>query len=248
MHIKRAINHGPNDKSNINSTISFSSKNSGSSGDSKWRRLYGEITLTGIETPDQNKRNFQWSVNEDGESSLYLIEKELYRIYETFENLLQYIVSLEQRSIEADQGGKEALKDIEEKAPEKIDVVDVSYDENKMSLIASTNEKFYKIFNLNKEDIGTINFLIKESSDIKEKIIDVKKENLNNVEITINQNHNLWKPFINNSDIKIRSEIIYPFLIAIALTDVIRDKSYISDVNQMEFIDVLNNILNKKWD
>ncbi len=208
-HIKRAINHGPNITSksietNYSNTISFSGKSKSSGANPTWRRLYGEIDLSGIETPDQNKGRFNWSLHgeEDVKSILSVIWDELIP-------LLNVMVESEKL--------KKAEVVVEEKKIEKIAKLNESIMNN--DLISFSIDKvgeqscvLYQIKDTNKK----IRIIERNKSD--EGFISISSNEKDVVSVTTNVDHRIWKPFINNREnLNYRATTVYPIVLVIVI-------------------------------
>ncbi|MDE5545453.1 MAG: ATP-binding protein [Malacoplasma sp.] len=224
FHMHRAINHGPNTKSSENQCINFninskSSVNSG--GNPTWRRLFGEINLTGFEKPDQNKSRFDWS--NDGDDILY---SKLFKIWKDLMPLLDLILEWEKLKIVS------VMKTLQEK--ETI----AKYSKNSLD-----NTKFeISVEPCEETDSEEPCFFLKDSGkkiwiieSEDEDFVYVNEKNDEELLVYYNVNHRFWKSFsFEKEKDKIRGESIYPLILLIALcNDSLEKKSK----NCLEFFD-----------
>lgn len=217
FHLDRAINHGPNTNAS-NSCIPFNKKAgvSFSSGDPTWRRLYGEINLTGYEVPDQNKSSFIWSYT--GEENL---SNNLQNIWNSLKELLSLIVKWEDNlkitnPVSTDKD-KQKLVDFSK------DSLDLSKITPKTE-ICDLTEKLEPCFYIEEEDK---NIWILES--VKDELISINQgDDLKNTYVSFNPNHKFWKPFIDNKEtLEYRGNSIYPLVLLVALCGIyLEDKVF----------------------
>ncbi len=226
FHLHRAINHGPNDKNNESRCIYFNanSQSSLSSGaNPTWRRLFGEINLTGLEKPDQNKSRFDWSV--DGEENFY---KELETIWKSLMPLLNLIIEWEKKfkiiSIMKTIEEKENIANYSKKSLD-IEKLDISVES-----CPETNDDEPCFF---LKDLGKKIWII-ESQD--KDFVFVNEKNDEEMYVYYNINHRFWRSFIFEKEKdKIRGESIYPLILLIALcNDSLEKKSK----NCLDFFDI----------
>lgn len=226
FHLHRAINHGPNDKNNESRCIYFNanSQSSLSSGaNPTWRRLFGEINLTGLEKPDQNKSRFDWSV--DGEENFY---KELDTIWKNLTPLLNLIIEWEKKfkiiSIMKTIEEKENIANYSKKSLD-IEKLDISVES-----CPETNDDEPCFF---LKDLGKKIWII-ESQD--KDFVFVNEKNDEEMYVYYNINHRFWRSFIFEKEKdKIRGESIYPLILLIALcNDSLEKKSK----NCLDFFDI----------
>lgn len=237
FHLDRAINHGPNTGAN-NSCIPFN-KNAGisfSSGDPTWRRLFGEINLTGFEIPDQNKSNFIWSY--DGEEKL---NDELYKIWNSLKDLLATIIKWEDLKITETITSEKDKKDLVNYSKDSLDLKKIT---PKIEYCESTknNEPCYTLEEENK------NIWILE--DIRDELIKISHKDSENVYVSFNPNHKFWKPFIDNKEtLEFRGNSVYPLVLLVALCGIyLEDKlffkngffSYDEEKDLKNFEDIVN--------
>lgn len=239
-HIARAIDHGPN--TSESSTLSFkTTKNTGGVGDPTYRRLFGEINLTGIENPDQNKSRFDWSYN--GKDK---INKVLDKIWGELKPLL----SLMANNWEMMQKTSE-LKDNKEKKEvmnASTKVLNTSIIEPSVEPISEEgkimDQPCYIIKDNNKK------IWIFESLSVGSDL--VRTESVEDgIKIFYNAEHKFWKPFINDKKftLQYRGSCVYPLILLIGLcNDYFRDKELtLSLLNDnklpMDFEEVINEVV-----
>lgn len=242
FHIKRAINHCPNSKDNKSSSLLFkTNKSEGSGGDPTYRRLFGEINLTGIENPDQNKSDFQWSY--DGQSNL---EEVLDKIWNDLKPLLNLIIQWERLTLTKKlDSDKEKTKVIES----SIKVLNTNIIEAKIESITnddgdSINMPCYVL----KEDGKKIWIL--ESLDEESDLINVQSTE-DGIKIYYNAQHKFWKPFINDKTItfEYRGGCVYPLMLLIALCNDYFNRKELTttllkeNLENMDFEEVVNNVV-----
>ncbi|MBD5445942.1 MAG: hypothetical protein HDR31_01340 [Mycoplasma sp.] len=205
FHLNRAINHGPNNAES-NSCIPFSNKDQiySSSGDPTWRRLYGEINLTGYEKPDQNKSRFDWSYN--GEENL---REQLAKIWNDLKDLLKLIVNWEKILITNQITN---AKDKEKLINFSKGSLDLNKIYPRLENCEITEEK-EPCFYIEEEDK---NIWILEN--INSELINIDAQDEKNVYVHFNANHKFWKPFIDSKDtLEYRGNSIYPLILLVAL-------------------------------
>lgn len=209
-HLDRAIMHGPNDNMLKASTFQFLDKAIGSGGggeSQQMRYLYGELDLTGIEKPDQNKSRFVWSTN--GEQDIVF---ELKKIFNEMKPLLDVITKIVDTRTNKEMNEAEAKRAIS---------------------ISSTKLPVMKDFRISHNDSGeiaiekTINFFgeeydvqIYESWKENIKFIDVDHDEYNHkLIIKIEAENKFWKPLVAKED-DFKGELLFPLAMLIGMTDV----------------------------
>ncbi len=241
FHLKRAINHGPNYKiegSSGSSCIQFddySQRNKrASSGKPTWRRLFGEIDLTGIEVPDVNKSQFNWSVN--GYDDL---TKQLKNIWDELHDLLIKIVGWEGFRISSTLD-----KESEKKQNKIVNNSKKIYNPFKIdtSIQIAPNDKNLKpCFTLKEENIK---IWISESNEKNIDFINVYEDydgEYKNIYVYIDVNHIFWKPFMDDEDSKIdlRSNVTYPIILLLVISYLYLNENDLLNENKL-----LNHFLN----
>lgn len=228
-HMDRAIMHGPNKDQSGN--FQFVQR-SGASGDkARFRWLYGELNLTGIEQPDQNKSRFLWSA-----SGEYDLKNELEQIYNELEELLVIISTISDVDSNKKLSESEANK-ISENMVNKVKYfkpIGTATDEQGNIGISGT----CKIFNTNFEvrifERDDINFLEIDVNDIE-----------NIFKIYIERENVFWKPFISKTEFK--QELLYPIALYLGVSEWIIDnedkKNQIKKYENKRFLEILSTIV-----
>lgn len=241
FHLDRAINHSPNSKDNKSSSISFkTNKSEGSIGDSTDRRLFGEIDLTGIEVPDQNKSSFLWSFY--GEDDL---NKILEKVWNQLKPLLNLIIYWEKLNLTQKITSN---KEIEKILDSSSKVLNPYVIEPKIDFIVDDNGDETNVpCYLLKEDNKRI--WIEESLDPKSELVKIES-NDEGIKICYNAQHKFWKPFINDKDsLEYRGSCIYPIILLIGLcNDYFNKKELTSSLlkeqlSLMDFEEVINKVV-----
>lgn len=240
-HIDRAINHCPN-SIELNTNIPFIKSKS----DPKGRWLYGEINLTGVEVPDQNKSKFDWSKNAEKDMS-----DQLEKIYSQLECVLQIIVNLNEAKKtkimnEKDlEGVKVQVSNIIK--PSLLEVnIEKNESDNGVMVFKINNNIHTKNINI---DGRNLIFEVEQISDGDDIFITTEKVERDDNDVYIikaNTNHSFWNP-IKNSDNNFVGNILYPLIIILALSNDTYGRNQISkklDPNQeYEFINIINSIM-----
>lgn len=252
FHLKRAINHGPNSKRD-NSCIDFDSASKSnkraSTGNPTWRRLFGEINLTGIETPDVNKSQFNWSYN--GYQDL---TDELKVIWDNLNDLINVIVNWEKFKIST-VFAEESSKNKKQLYENSLKVYNPS--KIKVDLIneSDSNEKI--CFTLKEQNAK---LWIDEGNDKEMEFIQINEgqvdnEGQKNIHVKFNVDHPFWKPFMDNEDekIQLRSNLTYPIILLLVISYLcINEKEFKSfflnddnpnSDNPKEFTNVINSVV-----
>lgn len=240
-HIDRAINHGPNNRNTAkdSKSIPFRDTNNGSGGDPTWRRLWGEINLTGIEVPDTNKSQFQWSQN--GKSDL---QNALHDIHKDMKPLLSAMQSCEEINSKNDTSTKDELKKVSD-----FQKHDKIFDDN--IIVIDFNKDFlgYNIKNSN----HTIK--IQEAKQgPKSKFLYINENEKDCSTATINIDSEIWKPFIYDSDedrkTKFRAKIVYKLVLVLVLANNRELLEHVIDSNESNLTKILSpsNLKNKNYE
>lgn len=198
-HENRGIYHGPNDDENKMENFQFLQKNRGSGGDPKYRWLFGEIDLTGIERPETNKAGFIWSANGEQELKDFLKEK----IYDKIEPILQLIVDIDKVKEQDNDSLAKSVDEINNKVNlgAEFYVNDDGLD-TKGEIELPDGEK-YKIQIRQSNEIDFIDYHIDEQNHF--------------LTITYEPENAFWQPFV--SKIEVLAKIVYPLGIVITLAD-----------------------------
>lgn len=245
-HIKRAINHGPNGK-NHSANIQFLKKEIGSGGDPTWRRLFGEIDLTNIEVPDQNKSRFNWSPN--GEEELQSV---LEKIHEEVKELLKLMIDWEN---DKESDPKRTKKDIQEIVECQSNVVNHQVIrpiiESGDALNTKNASVLYEINGFNKK------IRIIEISGNDNNFINISHNERDVLNVTINVNSEIWKPFINNTkeNMIFRGKSVYTIVLMIVISNELISgdeqwKNFFINQNgvgnqELKLFQIINNVLDK---
>lgn len=242
FHLDRAINHSPNSEDNLSSSLSFkTSTTKGGIGDPTYRRLFGEINLTGIENPDQNKSRFDWSY-----SGKEKINEVLKKIWDELKPLLSLIVNnWEKMTLIEELGSKEEREEVINASTKVLDkyVIEPTI----QPLIkdgVSINEPCYIL----KEDNKKIWIL--ESLNVGSDLIKTEN-NDEGIKIYYNAEHKFWKPFMNDKKLTLqyRGSCVYPLILLIGLcNDYFKDKELTStllkeELSIMDFEEVINKVV-----
>lgn len=254
FHLKRAINHGPNykiDGSSGSSCIQFDENTQrnkkASGGNPTWRRLYGEIDLTGIEVPDVNKSQFNWSLN--GYENL---TKELKDIWDALHELLIKIVGWEYFRISSTLD-KETDRN-KNKIVNNFKRICNQYKIDASIQISPEDRRSKPCFTLKKENIK---IWIDESNEKNIDFITVHDDydgEYKNIYVYIDVNHIFWKPFMDDEDSKIdlRSNVTYPIVLLLVISYLYLDgNKLLSDFLNIDddqeepksFYDVINSVV-----
>lgn len=234
FHLDRAILHAPNTTDNNSSNVQFLQKELGSGGDPLWRRLYGYVDLTGIETPDENKSRFDWSVN--GEQDL---KNALYDIFKQLEPICQAIVSIENKK-PAEVNSEKDYKQI--KSSLSKSVKDSFFKIDKQIVINNENALQIKCMNIDNQEYKILVFEDLNS----EEFLDWRKDDITNtIEVHIAADNPLWKPFISNPEFK--GELLYPLVLILSIGQLVfNDTEWLEkyDIEEnSKFIDIINNLI-----
>ncbi|MCF0218121.1 MAG: ATP-binding protein [Malacoplasma sp.] len=208
FHLDRAINHGPNEQDWESSCINFGRVTRFSGGDPTWRRMCGEIDLTNIEAPDQNKSKFLLSDADDK----YLKDKLDY-VWKKLQDLLQKIVSWEllKNVGEADYKQKENIvffsnkKLNDEEIETNVEYCDYTNSDEIYFLVKGANTKIFIKEDIKLDDLIAIN----------------NSESDNNFVVYFNPNHPFLKPllFEKNNEKNEKRTSIYIIILVLALCD-----------------------------
>ena len=211
LHLNRAINHGPNDRDNESKCLSFRVDSSESSGgESTWRRLFGEVNLTGVERPDQNKSRFDWSY--EGKEQL---DEALRKIWNNLKPLLDLIVGFEKKEKYVMNS---PLKNFEDKE-KAVEFAKKTLDLNKLYINVEecpetqTDQPCFYL-----KEYGKKIWII-ENEDLHSDFVSLKEDD-EKMYVYYNVNHKFWKSFINQNDkeiIEFRGKTIYPLVLLVAL-------------------------------
>ncbi|MGL4952061.1 MAG: ATP-binding protein [Mycoplasma sp.] len=208
-HADRAIMHGPNDDNT--SCFQFKYKQKGSGGDATLRRLIGEMSLTGIEVPDENKSRFNWS--RTGEQD---IEAALISIYKDLDNILDIIVKvskMKENIIPSLQESKKMVSCLTSSVnPEHI--TDIKVIDNPGKDLSG-----YTMKHKMNDQIYTIN-IFEDWNPQDYYFMDAKKDDFaKKITIKIEAENSFWKPLIEKADFK--SKILFPLAIILSVGDFI---------------------------
>ncbi len=226
-HLDRAIIHGPNLESSKNSCYYFAESKIASTIKASW--LYGEIDLTGIEKPTQNKEEFDWSY--DGKENLKNI---LYEIYENLNTtILDFIINISQ--IKSDnKNNMESSKDTIPKTFINARDVNIKTGENNIEFLN------FKI-NINDKDVE-IDIL--ESG---KEFLEFNYDDMNNkLTLIIDPENKFWQPFLHVSNFKekiVNSTIIVLGLAAWKIEKMINEDN---DCKNIDLIEIIKEIIAKE--
>lgn len=226
-HLDRAIIHGPNLESSKNSCYYFAESKITSTIKASW--LYGEIDLTGIEKPTQNKEEFDWSY--DGKENLKNI---LYEIYENLNTtILDFIINISQ--IKSDnKNNMESSKDTIPKTFINAHDVNIKTGENNIEFLN------FKI-NINDKDVE-IDIL--ESG---KEFLEFNYDDMNNkLTLIIDPENKFWQPFLHVSNFKekiVNSTIIVLGLAAWKIEKMINEDN---DCKNVDLIEIIKEIIAKE--
>lgn len=233
-HKERAIMHGPNDDKSYN--FYFINRNKGSGGDPKWRWLYGDLNLTGIEVPDENKYRFDWSPH--GEENL----KEAFeKIYYSLEPILKIIVDVEQLKENNKPNWKEAQEiahgfknSFKNSFIKSVNIIENNNGELGPSANCIIGDEEYKIEIFETED--DINFM---------QVVNIDHEKT--IRVYIESDNKFWKPMIHENDFK--NNFLYPFVLVLSLAQLLynnEDFQEKMDKNkEKNFIDIIAEIVKR---
>lgn len=226
-HLDRAIIHGPNFENSKNSCYYFAESKITSTIKASW--LYGEIDLTGIEKPTQNKEEFDWSY--DGKENLKNI---LYEIYENLNTtILDFIINISQ--IKSDNKNNiESQKDTIPKTFINAHDVNIKTGENNIEFLN------FKI-NINDKDVE-IDIL--ESG---KEFLEFNYDDMNNkLTLIIDPENKFWQPFLHVSNFKekiVNSTIIVLGLAAWKIEKMINEDN---DCKNIDLIEIIKEIIAKE--
>ena len=238
-HMDRAIMHGPNDLGK-NNNFSFVERTGFSGGKARFRWLYGELNLTGIENPDENKSNFTWSGNSKQE-----LQQQLEEIYEKLLPLLELISSIKEIDTNKPPNEKET-KLISEQLTSKFS--NISFLKKPEIICSSKNSDENAI--KNSWDIfgEQYEIIISETNSI-ENFLEINADDRNKrLEIFIQAENKFWKPFVTND--KFKGELLYPLCIILAVSQWIYnndEKLSEIDKNKTKDYSTIIDELIKRW-
>lgn len=241
-HLDRAIRHGPNGNKGegMNSTMEFIERSGGSGQHPRYRWLYGEINLTGIENPDQNKNDFLWSSN--GKEELIQQLREIYLNLKDFLEIISSTDEIEKNNLPNEREQQDIGVQLYAKLP-NADIESVTVTKNSTNLSENaTSLNKWKIF-------GELYDVIVSETNCINNFLDVKVDEYNKkIEILIQAENKLWKPLINNQDFK--GELLYPFAIILGFSEWIYnndDALEKFDKNKSKtFIEIIDELI-KRW-
>ena len=235
-HKDRAIVHGPNDVHN--SAKQFVQVNIGVSGDTaQFRYLYGELDLTGIEEPDENKSKFLWSLN--GENDL---ESELEKIFYSLKPILDIITKVVDIKSNSIPKNEKEVKQIQDQAKTKLSVfnhfIPTQNENNEMELTGYCilhNEE-YKV-SICETNSNEVNF------------IQVDHDGYNrSLTIRIEAEHKFWKPLIGEKNFK--GEFLYPIALLLGVTEYFYNNpdviNAVDPKNEKSYIDIIQTLV-REW-
>jgi len=225
-HIDRAINHGPNEGEQCSNLMFTESKT-----DPTYRWMYGEINLTGIESPDKNKSKFDWSYDEEKDQSSDLVLQEQTKfLYRSLWGIIKYIVELTkyQKNKMVDSGELKTIENIVSNHLSNINC-SINKDEN--------GDNFFKFFIYDTEYEARIY----ESNKLGSDLIKIKRnQNEKIIKVLFNNDHSFWKPLLKNGDTDIRGKIIYPIIIIMTISN---EVNIINDMVKKDFITTFNDVV-----
>lgn len=206
-HMDRAIMHGPNDKQK-NQNFEFVERTGASGAKATFRWLYGELNLTGIEVPDENKSSFSWSKNGKEE-----LQNELEIIHKNLEPFLKMIASM--KDIKTNSLPTEStIKEILEQTTEKFNFADLAKPRT------FQNENYEQGIKYDSLEIFGDKFQVQvlETENSNCKFIQVDKDYQNkSLNIYIESENKFWKPFVTNADFK--GKLLYPLAILLGFAE-----------------------------
>ncbi len=225
-HIDRAINHGPNEGEQCSNLMFTESK-----ADPTYRWMYGEINLTGIESPDKNKSKFDWSYDEEKDKSSDLVLQEQTKfLYRSLWGIIKHIVELTkyQKNEKVDSDELKTIKNIVSNHLSNINC-SINKDEN--------GDNFFKFFIYDTEYEARIY----ESNKLGSDLIKIKRnQDEKRIEVFFNNDHSFWKPLLINGDTNIRGKIIYPIIIIMIISN---EVNTINDMVKKDFITTFNDVV-----
>ena len=227
-HIDRAINHGPNKEEKC-TNLMFTDTTS----DPTYRWMYGEINLTGIESPDKNKSKFDWSYDESkDEKTDVVLQKQTKLLYKSLWSLIRYIVELTQPKYQKiEKITSDELKIVKSDVSNHLPNIDFSINkdeegDNFLNFSILQNEYEARIYENNR--LGTDLIKIERNED--KKII----------KVYFNNDHIFWKPLLTNEDTHIRGKMIYPIIITMMISN---EVSLLNYLNKKDFIQTFNEVV-----
>lgn len=226
-HLDRAIIHGPNDDNSNKGCYYFAENRNNSTIKASW--LFGEINLTGIEKPTQNKEEFDWSIN--GKDDL---KNKLNEIFINLnDTILEFIVEIS--NAKEDNNNKEKVIEI---LPNKFT--------NLIESNIEVTENNIEIINIKLENNENLEYNI-DIFENGENFLDYKYDELNNkFTLTINPESTFWQPFVGNKEFK--AKIMYPTIVVLGLAAWKIEKiiNEDNDCKNIDLIEIIKKIINKE--
>ena len=226
-HLDRAIIHGPNLESSKNSCYYFADSKASSTTKALW--LYGEIDLTGVEKPTQNKEEFDWSY--DGKENLKNILNEIYENMNS--TILDFIVDISQIK----SNNKNNIESSKDAIPKKfINAHDanIKTGENNLELLN------FKI-NINGKDVEI------EISESGKEFLEFYHDDINNkFTLIIDPENKFWQPFLSTKNFK--EQILNPTIIVLGLAAWKIEKiiNEDNDCKNIDLIEIIKKIINEE--
>ncbi len=238
-HLDRAIIHGPNDRSvDLNdkkSTMTFINSKINEI-IARYRHYYGELDLTDIENPDQNKSSFLWSLH--GEED---VTKFLEKVFWSLKPIVEIIIKINDITSSSKQTS-DSNKKVTKGLGEKLRNLTFESIEDGNEIYTKTETNIFggkctiRIFEDNKCDRDFITTRVTRDDENNKKILD----------ITIKTEHLFWKPLIAKDENK--SEIIYPVALIIGISQIIVDDQNTRDAynpnKSKKYTEIIQDIMN----
>ena len=226
-HLDRAIIHGPNLESSKNSCYYFADSKSSSTTKALW--LYGEIDLTGVEKPTQNKEEFDWSY--DGKENLKNILNEIYENMNS--TILDFIVDISQIKSN-NKNNIESSKDAITKKFINAHDANIKTGGNNLELLN------FKI-NINGKDVEI------EISESGKEFLEVYHDDINNkFTLIFDPENKFWQPFLSTKNFK--EQILNPTIIVLGLAAWKIEKiiNEDNDCKNIDLIEIIKKIINEE--
>ncbi len=226
-HLDRAIIHGPNSDESKNWCYYFAESKNNQTIKASW--LYGEIDLTGVEIPTQNKEEFAWSY--DGKECL---RKKMNEIYENLNStILDFIVELYQIK----SNNKNNLKRSEEAIPKKFTN---AHDVN-IQIDDKNNQSLNFKINIDGREVE-VNILESGNEFLEVNFDDWE----NKFTLKIDPENKFWQPFLSTNNFK--EQILNPTIIVLGLAAWKIEKmiNEDNDCKNIDLIEIIRKIIDEE--